>query len=267
MKSKKTNWNRSLGNPKISYLFFPIITVVCLVVSSLTPIFASTNYPTTPPITPPTETPTPIITETPTPTVSPSISPTPTATPSPTPTPLLRNGSFEIDQDNNGLPDLWTSKKLDINDRLDTAIYYDGAKSFRFSPSDGTRKEQLYQTLNFTGNSYEEVRLDFYNQSDGNVTMGKLSVIQTVTYQDARQETSSAILPYNTHSWKKKSLVIISDEPYSQIKVQYVNTNINTNYRIDAASLTIAPAAKRRGVRQTGNELSVNEIASLIKVR
>jgi hypothetical protein len=93
--------------------------------------------------------------------------------------------------------------------------------------------------------------------------MGKLSVILTVTYQDARQETSSAILPYSAHSWKKKSLIIVTDEPYSQIKVQYINSNINTNYRIDAASLTTSSGAHGRRVKETGNELSPAEIKAI----
>ena len=55
----------------------------------------------------------------------------------------------------------------------------------------------------------------------------------------------------------------MTDEPYSQIKVQFYNTNTQTNVRVDKASLTLAGGAQRRGVKDTGNELTAKEINDL----
>ena len=186
----------------------------------------------------------------------------PEPTPTPTPTPILRNGSFEIDANNDNRPDQWGTRNLDINDILDTTIFYDGAKSFRFSPA-AADKEQLLQNLNYSGVSDEEIRLEVYHQSDGQVTLGKAGVILTITYADGRKETSSGVFPYAMHGWKKKTLVIITDEPYSRIKVNFFNTNQDTNVRIDKSSLSVIPGAAARGVKQTDNELSQKELDRL----
>lgn len=225
-----------------------ILAVVFPAALGRIPVYGRTlAIPATPP-TPPDPTPTP--------------TPSPTPTPTPTPTPILRNGSFETDDDNNNLPDSWTPKKLDVNDILDTMVVYDGIKSFKFSPA-ATQKEQLTQTLNYSGGTDEEVRLEVYNQSDGRVAIGKAGAVLTITYADGRSETSSAVFPYAAHDWKKKTLVIVTDEIYSQIKVNFFNTNQDTNVRVDNSSLSIIPGAQRRGVKQTGNELTVAELKTL----
>ena len=117
--------------------------------------------------------------------------------------------------------------------------------------------------LNYSGAADQEVRLEVYNQSDGQIINGEAGVILYVTYTDGRQESTSGKFPKNAHSWKKKTLIIVTDEPYEQIKVQFFNTNKNTNIRIDKSSLTIVPNAFKRGIKDTPSELTQKEIEEL----
>ncbi|MBI4065093.1 hypothetical protein HY409_01860 [Candidatus Gottesmanbacteria bacterium] len=74
--------------------------------------------------------------------------PTPTFTPTPTPTPvqnLLRNGSFEIDNDKNSIPDFWKRNNFTKNDRLTSEVANTGAYSMRFDLAKETKK--LTQTV------------------------------------------------------------------------------------------------------------------------
>lgn len=222
------------------HLFFIIITIILVVLSLITPVNARISFPAARPITPPT---------------------TPPVTPPTTP-PVLENGSFEIDNDNNNLPDRWTAKNLDINDILDTTIVYDGIRSFKFSPATGGQ-EKLFQILNYNGQADEEIRLEVYNQSDSNVATGQTGVILYVTYQDGRKETTSGVFPYDAHSWLKKTLIIVTDGAYNKIKVQFYNTNTTTNSRVDGANITIVPNAGERNINETKNELTPKELERL----
>lgn len=174
--------------------------------------------------------------------------------------PLLQNSSFE--KDLNNLPDLWKTKNLDADDVLDTTIVYDGKKSFKFSPSNG-KKEMLYQAVNHSGSSDEEIKLEVYNQSDGWVTSGKTGVILTIFYWDGRQETVSGIFPRKPHEWQKKFLTIITDNSYNRLVVNFFNISEGTIVRIDKSNLLITSDASKRGVIETSSELTEQEIGEI----
>lgn len=191
------------------------------------------------------------------------------ATGEPLPSPIrgyVITESFETDSNKDNLPDNWTPRNLDANDKLITYAFYDGKKSFQFSPSsDINKREWITRKFNVTGVSDEEIRLKVFNRVGKNITSGKAGVILSILYTDGRVETTSGVFPYKQHNWKEKTLVLVSDGKYSQIRIQFFNTNIDSNVLIDAISVDRQMKARSRGVKETPSELPQQELETLIE--
>jgi len=121
----------------------------------------------------------------------------------------------------------------------------------------------LYQTVQRWGNAGEALILTLYNSSDHVVLNGKTGVIFIVTYTDGFEDKTSLVFPRNSHDWLKKSVTLVTDRPYQSLKIILFNTNKDSNYRIDAVSLTTQAGAKKQGIKSTTSDLSEEDINSL----
>lgn len=263
--------------PTITPTPTPTRTPTPTITPTATPTITPTPTPTITPTPTPTRTPTPTITPTATPTVTNTPTPTPTATPTNTPTPtitptptvmlpVLLNASFDIDQDFNLLPDMWTGKKLDAKDKLDSAIVFNGKYSFKFSPSRSTlNSEKITQNIAYAGLAGNSLTLNVQNHLDKAIAAGKTGMMITLNNNDGTKTTSSKNFTKTAHGWTSKTTTITALKAYNNIQIIFYNTNISSNYRIDYSSLTFIPLTYTPIPYANTNDLTFLEILDILQ--
>lgn len=182
--------------------------------------------------------------------------------PSPTPVPTnqLQNPSFEIDSNNNSIPDHWKGKKLDGKDKLVTGTVFDGLKSFRFSPSLSGHQEILSQTLAVSGKQNSAITFSFVDKT-GSIPKGPYGGSLKITYNDNSTSTTALALPKASYDWTKQTIISVASKPFKTITVALFNSNSASNLWVDATHLTINPNSS--GIAPTISNVSSSFLDSL----
>lgn len=210
--------------------------------------------------------------------VTPEFTPTPipTSTPLPTPTPALipnlKNRSFEIDADNNSLPDNWKAVNLTADDKLVTDFKLDGAKSFRFLPliSTAAPQKNLYQTLNVSGNADEAVTVSVSSYLAKAVTAGKAGLMVVVYNTDGSVEKTAVNFPKAlakpTTAWRETAVTIVTTKPYNRVMAKLYAAVLTplSNYYVDKTNLKILKNASSLGLTTSPSDLTAAEWADFI---
>lgn len=132
----------------------------------------------------------------------PATPPTPPETPTPTPTPVfqLMNGSFELDEDGDTVPDSWRKgASSDVSDARTSDEAHDGTYSFRFE-GNGTRTETLSQTLRGTWAADTTLYIDGWLKTVGTGRKA-YSVYLKVTYVDNSYTVYRLDFPAGQYDW------------------------------------------------------------------
>lgn len=160
------------------------------------------------------------ITASPTPTII--ASPTPTGSVSPTPVPvlnILKNASFELDTNNDTIPDSWRFNSKTSEDRRTNSTFIDGNYSVQISCSKNTNKV-LKQTIE--GNWASGTSFTFSGYSKGqNIAAGsqKGDYRVILNYADGTFAEAIHVLPPGTHNWTPSSFAFTAGQKVKSILV------------------------------------------------
>jgi hypothetical protein len=194
------------------------------------------------------------------------VTPTPSMTPTevlPGSVQLLSNGDFELDADNNKIPDGWTAKGTQVNkaDKLkrnklqpDGTIKqfaYSGESAFMFKGNPGGEKSKIGYKLTDFGVITNGTVLEFsvyvnrFNVAPG-TTIGKVKI----SFSDGSKETLQLITPTEqAYTSVSDTLEVDLDgRTIEKLKVEFSTNITGGKFMIDSASLLVVPAA----VAETG---------------
>jgi hypothetical protein len=193
-----------------------------------------------------------------------------TATPTLTPTPIipgsiqiLPNTSFEMDADNNKIPDGWSAKGTTVNkaDKLKRnklnsdgtmkQFAYSGESAFMFKGNpDGTKSKIGYKLTDFgvitDGTVLEfSVYVNRFNVAPG-TTIGRVKI----RFSDGSKETLQLTTPTEQvyTSVTDTLLVDLDGRTIEKLKVEFSTNITGGKFMIDAASLLVIPS----GLLDTG---------------
>lgn len=194
------------------------------------------------------------------------LSPTPTPMISPIPGPLLRNGSFETDENNDTFPEGWTHNTLGLNDFI--VPYKNSAgetvHAFQFGGSKLSNKRIIKQRVeNLSGKAGDRIILRSESQLNTTVASGKVAIILRAFDKNGKKTDQTSIqLIQNAHGWQgNKKMVIRATSSFTSVQLQVYGTNTNGRYRIDNFSLKIPNQAESTD-ETTASELSQEELNS-----
>lgn len=180
----------------------------------------------------------------PTPTPVPGASLVPSPSPIPVTQDILPNGSFEIDNDNNGLPDRWVKGvNLTSSDKLVTNPVYEGIRSFMFIPGSVTLPKQLSQKITRSGNNGDVVTFSAWSKSDGALDGYRMQAFVKINYIDGTYKYFGKSFPLAAHNWQKTTVTAIPAKAYSSFQIILKDTfTTPAAYYIDKAYVVITPA-------------------------
>jgi hypothetical protein len=195
----------------------------------------------TPTHVPPTATPTNAPTHTPTSQATPSPSPSaPSATPTPTlvvkPSVLI-NGSFEIDSNQDNLPDDWSKSRTNGRDiRIESSLA-DGSYIFRFTPISGNNVKGLSQGHLISGTTGDVWQITLWTKTDLAMPTGRLRVqLMLQTAAGAEVAITQDLPPNVTGAYQTVSITAPID--YASITLRLESLLADSNGYLDNISLT-----------------------------
>jgi hypothetical protein len=171
---------------------------------------------------------------------------------------ILPNTSFEMDADNNKIPDGWSAKGTQVNksdklkrnklnpDGTTKQVAYSGESAFMFKGNpDGTKSKLGYKLTDFgvitNGTVLEfSVYVNRFNVAPG-TTIGKVKI----SFSDGSKETLELTTPTEQAytSVSDTLLIDLDGRTIEKLKVEF-STNIPSGkFIIDAASLLVVPKA------------------------
>ena len=114
---------------------------------------------------------------------------------------LVRNGSFEKDQNGDGIPDEWHPVGITTTDGLVSTFAHSGQASMLIGGGEGATKA-ITQHIEISGEAGEVFRLSAESRSeDTNVDGGPYALTATFIAEDGTVERFEATFPVLTHNW------------------------------------------------------------------
>lgn len=109
----------------------------------------------------------------------------------------IRNGSFELDSDLDGIPDFWTTRTLGADDRV-VEEPYDGQWALRVSGASGIRKA-LRQNVRTHLSAGTHLLLSAWSRTEGGSPDGGLYAYQVkILYEDSATEAIILRFPFSS---------------------------------------------------------------------
>lgn len=183
------------------------------------------------------------VTPTPTPT------PTPTMTPTPTPVPgALLNGSFEVDSNNDGVPDSWSrSNQGNTSDVRTNALYFDGKYSFKFT-GQTDKVKTLTQSIVYTWNPGTQLFIGGWLKTLSVTKKGVNQITVVATYSDKTSESFTLLYPTGTYDWTYRlgSLRLSKTTTSLKVKPEFSKEDGEGYYDLVTLSQTLKPGKKVR---------------------
>jgi beta propeller repeat protein len=194
-----------------------------------------------------------------TPTATLEVTPTPSMTPTeiaPGSIQILPNTSFEMDVDNNKIPDGWSAKGTQLNkaDKLKRnklqpdgtvkQFAYSGESAFMFKGNPGGGKSKIGYKLTDFGVITDNSRLEFsvyvnrFNVAPG-TTVGKVKI----SFSDGSKETLELTTPTEQAYTSVSDLMLVDldGRTIEKFKVEFSTNITGGKFMIDAASLLVMP--------------------------
>lgn len=114
---------------------------------------------------------------------------------------LVRNGSFEHDGDNNGMPDLWQGKNTEANDKITNTTSSFESRSFMFTLDSGP-DEWISQTITGNWPAGQLMQLSYSFKGENLTSPATPSVIVETHTIDKTIAGASFVLPAGTYGWR-----------------------------------------------------------------
>ena len=132
---------------------------------------------------------------------------------------LLKNGSFEIDNDANNLPDYWTPTAFEPDDSRSSDYAKQGSYSLKVNGNPALGKK-ITQRIEVGGNAGDEFAFSGWSMSVGSSSSG--NCIRAFIYLNNTNGTKTTkTIPFtkNPHEWLYRSITFTAPQNYSSIDV------------------------------------------------
>ncbi len=132
---------------------------------------------------------------------------------------LLKNASFEIDDNADNIPDNWTPIIMSAGDGRSADYAKDGAYSLKLV-GDTAKQKQVKQNIAINGNAGDVLVLTGENKTVGAASNGGyiLGIIY-LTYTDGTESSHPILFNKDTHDWTKKSIAITATKNYASARL------------------------------------------------
>lgn len=135
------------------------------------------------------------------------------------------NNSFELDQDNNSIPDSWTPTNLLSGDGRSTDYVKEGTYSLKMT-GNTTNVKTVKQRIHGSGSVGDAFTLSGWNKNIGTTNNGRC--IRAYIYLNNTDGTrTSASIPFNRgqHDWLEGSANINANKAFNSIDILIANAN------------------------------------------
>lgn len=142
-----------------------------------------------------------------------------TIAPVPGPTNLLQNSSFEVDADNNGIPDGWSPSNLVTGDGRSADFAKEGSYSLKIT-GENTKLKSVKQRIPVSGNAGDTFTFSGWNKTEGASTTGRciLGIIYFNNVDGSRQ-AGYMRFARNIHDWTQLSTNFTANKNFSSIDI------------------------------------------------
>ena len=168
-------------------------------------------------------------------------SPDPDPDPNPEPEPgisIIENGSFEIDSNNDGMPDIWKASRSTSSDGRVESTKANGNYAFQFVPSTDGKFKGILQQINQTGSIGDNWTLKLWSETGSDDPSGNIRVRISFVVGSTRKEASVTLPKNSVGSYHTANITAPSD--YTSIHVYLETSLTNSNVLFDDVSLTPA---------------------------
>ena len=149
---------------------------------------------------------------------------------------LLVNGSFEIDDDADRLPDGWSADRFLPEDGVVCGDAHDGSCVLLITGNKTPRK--LVQVVDVTGAAGDDYMLSLWVQADGLGGSGSDVVSIQILYADRSTKEFSVRIPKGTYSWQQLVIPIHAAKDYIGFRVQFKMNQSKGSVWIDDVQLS-----------------------------
>jgi len=131
---------------------------------------------------------------------------------------LIKNGSFEKDNDGNGIPNNWVGNGVALTDKRVCNQSHAGECSFKIV-GDGTSKA-LYQDITRIGGIGDSYQLTFWLRGKNIPAGGDLIIEFYIFHGDGvSEDVVQQVVPSGTTAWQKYVLNLTATESYGLLSV------------------------------------------------
>ena len=149
---------------------------------------------------------------------------------------LLVNGSFEINDDADRLPDGWSADRFLPEDGVVCGDAHDGSCVLLITGNKTPRK--LVQVVDVTGAAGDDYMLSLWVQADGLGGSGSDVVSIQILYADRSTKEFSVRIPKGTYSWQQLVIPIHAAKDYIGFRVQFKMNQSKGSVWIDDVQLS-----------------------------
>lgn len=138
--------------------------------------------------------------------------------------PLITNGSFEIDDDLNSIPDSWTPTNFAPGDGRSPDYAKEGSYSLKITSTGKLKK--VTQTIQLSGSAGDKFTLSGWNKNVG-TTSGGLCIRAYIYLNNTDGTRTSASIAFDRrqHDWKIGSANITANKAFNSIDILIANVN------------------------------------------
>ncbi|TPF19473.1 DNRLRE domain-containing protein [Priestia megaterium] len=170
---------------------------------------------------------------------------------------LIDNGNFEIDSNNDGVPDNWYFPgTLTSADGLDKTTAYSGNQSIKLTGKRGVDKF-VRQELNVSGKSGQEVTVSGYSKADSPTkSAGSYQMDVSINYTDGTTQWINGDFDKSkSHDWQHNSLRFATAKDFKSLTVYYQYKDQTGTAWFDAAKAQLGSIRTKYSYDVGGNNV------------
>jgi glycosidase len=130
---------------------------------------------------------------------------------------LLANGSFELNEDGDRIPDAWKAFNFQRVDGQDCSVAHSGECSVKIAG--GRKLKYLVQRISVDGSAGDTVTLSLWAQGKWMDRWGEASVLVTIFYENGSRRYFGLRLPGGSYDWRQLELSFTARRDYHRIEV------------------------------------------------
>jgi RHS repeat-associated protein len=170
---------------------------------------------------------------------------------------LIDNGNFEIDSNNDGVPDNWYfPSTLTSADGIDKTTTYSGNQSIKLTGKRGVDKF-VRQELNVSGKSGQEVTVSGYSKADSPTkSAGVYQMDVAINHTDGTTQWINGDFDKSkSHDWQHNSLRFATTKDFNSLTVYYQYKDQTGTAWFDAAKAQLGSIRTKYAYDAGGNDI------------